>query len=168
IKSFKQIAVDQSIEEKRVFNVNNYINEVLLSLNPKLKMTKLTVGIDCPKDLEIYSYPGGLSQILTNLVVNSIVHAYDEGEKGTISIKISTENDTMKFIYSDDGKGISKDDLIKIFDPFFTTKRGTGGTGLGLNIVYNIVTQQYGGTIKCESVFGDGTTFIINIPLHEP
>lgn len=166
IKSFKQIAVDQSNEEKRMFNVNNYINEVLLSLNPKLKMTKLIVNTDCPKNLEIYSCPGGLSQILTNLLVNSIIHAYDEGEEGTISIKISTENDTMKFIYSDDGKGISKDTVSKIFDPFFTTKRGTGGTGLGLNIVYNIVTQQYCGTIKCESVFGNGTTFIINIPIQ--
>ncbi len=166
IKSFKQIAIDQSIEEKRMFNVNKYINEVLLSLNPKLKMTKIKVNIDCPEDIEIYSYPGGLSQILTNLVVNSIIHAYDEGEEGTISIKISTEDHTMEFIYSDDGKGISKGTLSKIFDPFFTTKRGTGGTGLGLNIVYNIVTQQYGGSIRCESVFGNGTTFIINMPIN--
>ncbi|MFZ5987982.1 MAG: substrate-binding domain-containing protein [Bacillota bacterium] len=167
ISSFKQIAVDQSVEEKRRFRVKEYINEVLLSLNPKLKKTGLVVSVQCPDDLEIYSYPGGLSQIITNLVVNSIIHAYNEGDTGNISINIYTDDNMVNIIYSDDGKGIDKKDLGKIFDPFFTTKRGSGGTGLGLNIVYNIVTQEYGGNIKCSSEQGKGTTFTIKFPIRE-
>lgn len=167
ISSFKQIAVDQSVEEKRNFNIKEYVNEVLLSLNPKLKKTKHVVSVQCPDDLEIYSYPGALSQIITNLVVNSLVHAFDEDDEGNISINIYTDSDVVNIIYSDDGKGIDNGDLGKIFDPFFTTKRGQGGTGLGLNIVYNIVTQEYGGNIKCISEPGKGTTFIIKFPLRE-
>jgi signal transduction histidine kinase len=125
------------------------------------------VDIDCPEGLEIYSYPDGFSQIITNLIMNSIIHAYEEDEKGVITIKISRENSVINFIYSDDGKGIEKDNLNKIFEPFYTTKRGSGGTGLGLNVVYNVVTQQYGGSIKCESVYGNGATFIIEIPIEE-
>jgi signal transduction histidine kinase len=165
VKSFKQVAVDQSHEEKRTFNVKDYVNEVLLSLTPKLKKTNVVVDVDCNDNIEIYNYPGGLSQILTNLVVNSLMHAYKEGEKGNISIKIYNDDSALNIIYSDNGKGIEKDDLSKIFDPFFTTRRGSGGTGLGLNMVYNIVTQQYGGTIKCESTPGNGATFIIKIPV---
>ncbi|HEY9061284.1 MAG TPA: substrate-binding domain-containing protein [Pseudobacteroides sp.] len=165
VNSFKQVAVDQSCEEKRSFNVKDYVNEVLLSLTPNLKKTKIAIDIDCPDDLEIYNYPGGLSQILTNLVVNSVMHAFDEDKKGIISIRIYKFENVMNFIYSDNGHGIEKDNISKIFDPFYTTKRGSGGTGLGLNIVYNIVTQQYGGSIRCESVSGIGTTFTIKIPL---
>lgn len=165
VNSFKQIAVDQSVEEKRWFKLKEYINEVLLSLNPKLKKTKITVVVECPEELEIYSYPGGMSQIVTNFIINSLIHAYDDGDKGTISIKIAKDGEEISFIYSDDGKGVEKSYINKIFDPFFTTKRGAGGTGLGLNIVYNIVTHEYGGSIKCESSIGNGTTFIIKIPI---
>jgi DNA-binding LacI/PurR family transcriptional regulator/signal transduction histidine kinase len=165
VNSFKQVAVGQSHEEKRSFNVKGYINEVLLSLTPNLKKTRIAIDTDCPDNFEIYNYPGGLSQILTNLVINSIMHAYNEEEKGSISIKIYKEQNMMNFIYSDDGIGIEKDNINKIFDPFYTTKRGSGGTGLGLNIVYNIVTQQYGGSIRCDSIPGNGTTFTIKIPL---
>jgi DNA-binding LacI/PurR family transcriptional regulator/signal transduction histidine kinase len=167
VKSFKQIAVDQSFEEKRRFKLKGYIEDVLLSLSPRLKKTRITVDIDCDEGLEIYSYPDGFSQIITNLIMNSIIHAYEEDEKGVITIKISRENSVINFIYSDDGKGIEKDNLNKIFEPFYTTKRGSGGTGLGLNVVYNVVTQQYGGSIKCESVYGNGATFIIEIPIEE-
>lgn len=165
VKSFKQIAVDQSIEEKRLFNVKEYINDVLLSLKPKLKKTGISVCVDCPDDLTIFNYAGGLSQILTNFVVNSVLHAYDEDEKGIIKIIIFLDDNKLNFIYKDDGKGIAPEDLHKVFEPFFTTKRGQGGTGLGLNIVYNLVTQKYGGSIICESLHGKGTTFKIKIPI---
>jgi signal transduction histidine kinase len=138
---------------------------VLLSLTPNLKKTRIAIDTDCPDNFEMYNYPGGLSQILTNLVVNSIMHAYNGEEKGSISIKIYKDESVMNFIYSDDGIGIEKNNINKIFDPFYTTKRGSGGTGLGLNIVYNIVTQQYGGSIRCDSIPGNGTTFTIKIPL---
>lgn len=167
VKSFKQIAVDQSLGEKRRFKIKEYIEEVLLSLSPTLKKTKISVDVDCREDLELYTYPDGLSQIITNLVMNSVIHAYDEDEKGFVTIRISKENSLISFIYSDDGKGIEKDNLDKIFEPFYTTKRGCGGTGLGLNVVYNVVTQQYGGSIKCESIYGNGTAFIIEIPVEE-
>lgn len=165
VNSFKQVAVDQSHEERRSFNVKDYVNEVLLSLTPNLKKTRIAINIDCPDDLEIYNYAGGFSHILTNLILNSVMHAFGEDKKGCISINIHKYDNIMNFIYSDDGNGIEKDNINKIFDPFYTTKRGSGGTGLGLNIVYNIVTQQYGGSIRCESVPGNGTTFIIKIPL---
>jgi DNA-binding LacI/PurR family transcriptional regulator/signal transduction histidine kinase len=167
IKSFKQISVDQSVEEKRVFNVKEYINEILLSLKPKLSRVMHNVEVDCPEDLNIYSYAGGFSQILSNFIENTILHAFNEDEKGSISVKVSYDNNILVLTYSDDGKGISKEDISKIFDPFFTTKRNFGGTGLGLNIVYNIVTQHYKGSINCESIPEKGTTFIVKIPITD-
>jgi DNA-binding LacI/PurR family transcriptional regulator/signal transduction histidine kinase len=165
IHSFKQVSVDQSLEERRRFNLKEYINEVLLSLNPKLKKTRVCIHLDCPEDLDVYSYPGGIYQIITNMVVNSIMHAFDKDEEGNIFICASIDHGMITFIFSDDGKGIPKNNLNKIFDPFFTTRRGAGGTGLGLNIIYNLVTQKYGGSITCESEVGKGTTFLIKFPL---
>lgn len=167
ISSFKQVAVGQSIEDMRKFEVKKCINEVLLSLNPKLKKTRLEVSVKCPDDLEIYSNPEALSQIITNFIVNSLTHAYDEGDTGKILIEIYLEGNIVNLKYSDDGKGIEKTNLGRIFDPFYTTRRGVGGTGLGLNIVYNIVTQKFRGNIKCTSEQGIGTTFVIKFPLRE-
>jgi signal transduction histidine kinase len=165
IKSFKQVAVDQSSEIRRSFKVKKYIGEVLLSLKPKLKKTKLEIVVQCDDDLTIDSYPGALAQIITNLVMNSITHAYDENSEGRITFRISQNNQELTFSFSDDGKGITSANKAKIFDPFFTTKRANGGTGLGLHIVYNLVTQTLGGTIECESKPGQGTTFIIVFPI---
>jgi signal transduction histidine kinase len=167
IGSFKQIAVDQSVDEKRVFVLKDYINEVLLSLNPKVKKTKHKIIVDCEDDIEIYASPGGLSQIIANLVVNSLVHAFDDSFEGIIKIKVKCENSEIIIEYSDNGKGISENDIKKIYEPFFTTKRGSGGTGLGLNIVYNIVSKEYNGKIKCNSIPGNGTIFTIRIPEEE-
>lgn len=167
VNSFKQITVDNFVEEKRLFNVKQYIDEIMLSLNPKLRGTQIRIVINCPEDFEMYSHPGALSQIITNLVINSINHAYEKGDTGRIEIKIFLEDKTVNFIYSDDGIGIDEKIISKIFDPFFTTKRGRGGTGLGLNVVYNIVTQEYGGSIKCTSEPGMGAVFTIKFPLKE-
>ncbi len=167
IGSFKQIAVDQSVDEKRVFVLKDYINEVLLSLNPKVKKTKHKIIVDCEDDIEIYASPGGLSQIIANLLVNSLVHAFDDSFEGIIKIKVKCENSEIIIEYSDNGKGISENDIKKIYEPFFTTKRGSGGTGLGLNIVYNIVSKEYNGKIKCNSIPGNGTIFTIRIPEEE-
>jgi signal transduction histidine kinase len=164
IKSFKQVAVDQSDEQKRNFKVKEYIEQVLLSLKPKLKKTNISIGINCDEELQINSYAGALSQIVTNLVMNSLIHAFEDGQEGTIIFDIEMQGSNIIFTYSDNGKGISKDIIGKIFDPFFTTKRGQGGTGLGLNIVYNIVTQTLGGAIECKSKVGLGTAFNISFP----
>jgi signal transduction histidine kinase len=143
------------------------MDEILLNLRPKLKRTKHKINVVCEEDIVIESYPGAVSQVITNLVMNSLIHAYDEGDSGIMEIGITRSDNQMVIRYSDNGKGIPKENLDKIYDPFFTTKRGNGGTGLGLNIVYNIISQKLGGTITCESTQGEGTTFIISIPIEK-
>lgn len=164
IHSFKQVAVDQSSSERRNFMLHGYIDEILLSLRPKLRRTQLTITVNCDKYLEIDSYPGALSQIITNLVVNSLVHAFDENDKGSICIDVREDSGTVTLDYSDDGKGMPPEILKKVFEPFFTTKRGLGGSGLGMHIVYNLVTQQLKGTIAIDSQLGEGTRVTIRFP----
>lgn len=166
IRSFKQIAVDQTSLELREFNVKNYLEEILLSLRPKLKKTKHQLNIDCPTNLELYAHPGHFSQIITNLIMNSLLHAYNEDEGGHLSIAVKSDPERLYFHYHDDGKGISKENLPKIFEPFFTTARGKGGSGLGLSVIYNLVTQNMGGSIRCESEEHQGASFYFDIPLR--
>ncbi len=166
IQSFKQVAVDQSSEERRSFEIKAYLEEVLLNLQPKLKRTKIKIQILCVENIILDSFPGLISQIVTNLVMNSLIHAYDPGDNGTITMAISRQKQYLTLEYRDDGKGISQDNLAKIFDPFYTTKRGQGGSGLGLHIIYNLVTQKLQGSITCESQVGAGTKFMIQIPLR--
>ena len=166
IKSFKQVSVDQSNETPRRFKVKQYLDEILLSMNPRLKKLRHTVGVECAEDLEIDGYPGAFAQIVTNLVMNSLIHAYEPDMAGSMHIVMFREQDSIKMIFSDDGKGIPTDVLPKIFDPFFTTKRGAGGTGLGLFVIYNIVVKQFGGSISCDSEPGQGTIFTIQFPIQ--
>ncbi len=168
IQSFKQVAVDQTSGEQRRFALCPYLHEILHSLTPRLKQTPHKVEIDCPADVTVTSYPGALAQIVTNLVVNSIVHAFPDGRAGHITIGVHDAGARQVTLqYRDDGKGIPQADLGRIFDPFFTTRRGEGGTGLGLHIVYNLVTQTLHGTI---SVVSDntGTCFTIAFPASAP
>jgi signal transduction histidine kinase len=167
IQSFKQVAVDQSSEAQRCFNVKEYLEEIILSLRNTLKKTKHTVKIEGDETLILDSYPGVFSQIVTNLVMNSLIHAYDQEDFGQIRLDFKREGECVIFQYADDGKGIHPENLSKIFDPFFTTNRSQGGTGLGLHIVYNLVSQQLKGTIQCESQVNVGTTFIIKLPIGE-
>lgn len=165
IQSFKQVAVDQSSEAKRRINIKTYLEETLTSLRPKLRNSKLSCIVEGQTDIEIESYPGAISQIVTNLLMNSIAHAYDPGQTGQMTIKVAVEDKQLMLTFSDDGKGIPAAVIGKIFDPFFTTRRGTGGSGLGLNIVYNLVTQTLKGSIECSSVEGEGTSFILRWPI---
>jgi signal transduction histidine kinase len=167
IRSFKKIAVDQSSEEKRKFYVKEYFEEVILSLKPKLKKTDHEIKIECDENLELFSYPGAFSQILTNFILNSLIHGFEDKSKGKIIIKVTIFNGILFFRFYDNGKGIERNVLKKIFDPFFTTSRAKGGTGLGLHLLYNIVTQTLRGTIRCKSYPGYGTLFIISIPFKE-
>lgn len=164
IKSFKQVAVDQSSEQSRVFNMKEYLEQILLSLTPKLKQYRHKIDLQSADDIEIHSYPGAFSQVMTNFLMNSLVHAYDEQDQGNIRIAVDRKDGNIVIEYADDGKGIDENHLNRIYEPFFTTKRGSGGTGLGLNIVYNIVTQKLGGSIQCLSEMGKGTVFVIEIP----
>lgn len=165
IRSFKEVSVDQTSETRRLFKLKSYLDEILLSLHPKLKKTRHVITVNCDESLEIDSYPGAFAQIMTNLVMNSLVHAYNPGESGHMVIEASKQNSSLQLEYADDGKGIEPESLPKIFDPFFTTDREHGGTGLGLSIVYNIVNIQLGGTIECSSQPGQGTSFRIRVPL---
>jgi len=166
IKSFKQVAVDQTSEETRMINVLEYVDEVLQSLRPKLKQSQHEISVLGDRNIVINTSPGPLSQIITNLVMNSVIHAYDEGEVGHLSIEVKQNKNTVSLQYSDDGKGMNAEVRSKIFDPFFTTKRGSGGSGLGMHILYNQITQTLGGNVKCQSKLGQGTTFVIKIPIQ--
>ncbi len=165
IRSFKMVAADQVSENRRAFNIRDYVGEILLSLRPKLKKTSHKVEVDCDENLVVESYPGAFSQILTNFIVNSLVHAFEEGQAGLIRIRIAREGDTLHLLYSDNGKGIAPELQNRIFEPFYTTARSKGSTGLGLHIVFNIVTRTLGGTITCSSVPGQGTTFEMYMPI---
>jgi signal transduction histidine kinase len=166
IQSFKRVAVDQASLEKRTFEVIPYIRSVLTSLEPHLKQTEHKITVLGDIYLKMVSYPGALSQIVTNLVMNSTLHAYPSGAHGTLCFVLTQQGDRAIVEYSDDGCGIPANDQEKIFDPFFTTARDRGGSGLGLHIVHNIVTQNLQGTIRCESATGLGTKFILNLPLQ--
>ncbi|PZO40594.1 MAG: hypothetical protein DCF19_11930 [Pseudanabaena frigida] len=167
IQNFKQVAVDQSSLEQRSFPVKNYIERILISLAPQIKYTNHQVIVRGDDSLIMWSYPGALSQIVTNLVINSLTHAYHGLDKiGKLQFEITQQNDKVVITYSDDGKGISAESLTKIFEPFFTTARERGGSGLGLHIIYNLVTQNLKGTILCESEVGIGTKFTITLPLN--
>lgn len=165
IRSFKMVAADQVSENRRTFNVKGYIDEVLLSLRPKIKKTQHRIEVLCMPDLTIESYPGAFSQILTNFIINSLVHAFDPGQAGEIRIEVSRSNGTLELRYSDNGRGMTAPNRARIFEPFFTTARSQGSTGLGLHIVFNIVTRTLGGTITCESAPGQGTSFHVVMPV---
>lgn len=164
IQGFKQVAVDQSSEEQRQFNMKEYLHEILSSLQPKFKNTPHEITVHCPDDISINSYPGALSQILTNLLMNSLKHGFEGIEGGNISIHVEMIGNKIKMIYKDSGNGISKENIKKLFDPFFTTKRGKGGSGLGMYIVFNLITKTLEGEINCYSNIGEGTTFELEFP----
>ncbi len=167
IQSFKQVAVDQTSDNQRQFNLNDYLAEIILSLRPAIKKSNVVVHLNCPDDLIINSHPGALAQIVTNFVMNSLTHAYDANQtkQGIVMISVNKRaNRMIELIYSDDGKGISKEIQSKVFDPFFTTQRSSGGSGLGLHLVYNIVHQTLKGTLQMSSTENLGTTFTIIFP----
>jgi signal transduction histidine kinase len=164
VKSFKLVAVDQSTDERRKFNLKEYLDKLLFSLEPNFKRTKHTVTLNCPEDLVISSYPGIFSQIITNLMMNSLVHGFKEVDDGKIKIDIYKEENRISLCYTDNGMGMDTETLEKVFDPFFTTNRSSGGTGLGIHILYNLVTQSLGGQMECTSTPEKGVVFLIRIP----
>jgi signal transduction histidine kinase len=166
INSFKQVAVDQASEDLRKFHLRHYIEEILLSLQPTLKKTNIRINIVCPENLELVSYPGALSQIITNFVLNSLLHGYDEQDTGNILIEVEEETEELLLRYSDDGRGVPAENLSKIFDPFYTTRRSDGGSGLGLHLVYNLVSQQLNGRIRAYNNNPNGLAFDIHFPFR--
>jgi signal transduction histidine kinase/Tfp pilus assembly protein PilF len=166
VQSFKQVSADQITEQQRVFELKEYLNDILASLQPKFRGKKIDIKIDCDDKLKLNSYPGVYAQIFTNLLLNSLQHGFSEKDTGTIGIKADVIREFLKIQYSDDGTGISKKDLPHIFEPFYTSDQ-QHGAGLGLNIVYNLVRQKLHGTITCESEAGEGVLFRIEVPVKQ-
>ncbi|HYD31962.1 MAG TPA: ATP-binding protein [Azospirillaceae bacterium] len=165
IQSFKQVAADQTSAERRAFELKPFIQEVLLSLSPKVRQAGHTVTVDCPDGIRVDGFPGAFSQVITNFVMNSLQHAYQDGRAGYLSLSVrESAPGLLELRYTDDGCGITRENLPRIFDPFFTTRRGTGGTGLGLHIVSNIVTDTLKGGIEVETTAGGGTSFVVTFP----
>jgi ligand-binding sensor domain-containing protein/signal transduction histidine kinase len=164
VKSFKQVAVDQSSEQRRRINLRAYLDEVLTSLLPALKKTTHRVHIECPDDLVLDTYPGAIYQIIVNLVMNSLTHAFDIGTEGHIGITASRTGDFVLIDHHDDGRGMDDATRRRLFEPFFTTRRGQGGSGLGMHIAWNLATQVLRGTIVCDSAPGRGTRFLLRFP----
>jgi signal transduction histidine kinase len=166
VSSFKQIAVDQTYAAMRIFEFKKHIDDTLLSLKPKYKGLDITINVNCPRDLFIFHDPGIFYQILSNLVINSIIHGFEENQKKIINIEVEADNENMTIKYKDNGKGIDEKLHKKIFEPFFTTSKKQGGTGLGMYIVYNLVTQKLSGSIECLSPENSkGAYFFMSFPL---
>lgn len=168
IQSFKQVAVDQTSEQRRQYALKGYVDEIMSSLNPMLKKARTQVSVVCAPSLVLDGYPGALAQVLTNLTINALTHAFKEGQGGKIEIVAELDGETVNMQFRDDGCGIPPEYIWKIFDPFFTTRRGLGGTGLGLNIVYNIVAKQFAGVISVSSEVGKGSCFFLSFPQISP
>ncbi len=165
ISSFKQVAVDQSSETRRRFNLKEYIDEILLSLRPRYKKTGHAINVHCDETIELNSYPGVFSQILNNLIMNSLIHGFEEMDSGRIEMEISCSDNLVTFIYRDNGKGMTSEQKEKVFDPFYTTRRTKGGTGLGMSILFNLVTQTLNGSIDCQASEGAGVVFTMTFPI---
>jgi len=165
VRNFKKISVDQSSEEMRSFELNEYLLEVVSTFKNELKHRPVTLNLELDEHkLLMESYPGAISQIVVNMLQNSLLHGFEHDEHGEISIKTVQKEDRVEIIFSDNGKGVHESVTNKIFEPFITTKRNKGGTGLGLNITYNLVNQQLKGSIKLDTTYEEGARFVVEIP----
>ncbi len=169
VRSFKQVAVDQTSEQRRSFELGEVLREMAITLSPMFRNSPFTLEIAPAEALTLDSYPGPLGQIFTNLVHNALLHAFDGRPRGRILITPrSGDGDTVEIEFADDGNGIPAANLRRIFDPFFTTRLGRGGSGLGLHIVYNLVTRVLGGRIAVHSAPDAGTRFVLTLPRVAP
>jgi signal transduction histidine kinase len=169
VQSFKQVAVDRSHAERRVFDLKEATEQILSSLRLGLKKRQIALVVDIAPGVALDSYPGPYGQIVTNLFINALNHGFIEGQPGTIRVGARLlDADQVELVFQDDGAGMASDVQRRAFDPFFTTLRGRGGSGLGLHIVYNLVTRRLGGRISLASAPGLGTSFRIILPLSAP
>ena len=169
IQSFKQVAADRNYSDQRIFDLGDLTEQVVMSLRPGLRKHHLTLSVDCQPNLTMNSYPGPYGQVLTNLFLNSVAHAFPDGKPGAVDIQVrESGKDNVEIIFSDNGCGMSLDVRRRAFDPFFTTRRDQGGTGLGLHIVYSIVTNRLGGRLDLDSEPGGGTRIQMILPRVAP
>jgi signal transduction histidine kinase len=166
LNNFKQVAADQMVGEEREIDLVSYIEEVMSTLSAEMKRFRVSYQYSGESELIITTIPGALAQVLTNLVTNALKHAFESKELGNIAINLSkTEDNKVVILFKDNGHGMNQHVLDNIFEPFFTTKRNSGGTGLGMNIVYNIVCQKLQGNIKIDSKLEYGSNFHITLPM---
>jgi two-component system NtrC family sensor kinase len=168
IRTFKQVAVDQSGEMHRLMNLADVFQDILDTLRGPLKKNHVSVDFQCPDSIVFEHYPGDLGTILTNLVMNSLIHGYVAKDEGTITIAVKDKVDTVAIDYRDDGSGIADSIINQVFDPFFTTARNSGGTGLGLHIIRSIIVDRHGGRIDLDGGEGRGVYFKILMPKESP
>jgi signal transduction histidine kinase len=165
VQSFKQVAIDQTIEEQRSFELQSWLRELVSTLEPLVRRKGHRLQVQCKAGIILDSYPGALAQVISNLILNAIVHGFPEGRSGHLELAVSCPAEgEVRLICSDDGVGIPAEDLSKVFDPFFTTRRSKGSTGLGLHIVFNLVASSLQGQIEVTSAVGCGTTFTVTLP----
>ena len=165
ISNFKQVAVDQSSEQARNIFIKSYLKEVFDSLAPLTKGKQLEIDIE-GEDFELHTYPGAIYQVITNLLNNSMIHGFEGVETGNIKVSIYQDKEFWHLCYDENGKGMSAEILKTVFDPFVTTKRNQGGCGLGMHIVYNLITQLLKGEIKCNSTLGEGISIKLKLPIE--
>lgn len=169
IRTFKQVAVDRSADDRRRFGLRDLLDELLPSLRLLWKRLPVELEVACAEGVELDSYPGAIGQLITNFVQNALIHAFGEGGSGTMRLEAEPSGaERVLLRFSDDGAGIPADRVAHIFEPFYTTRRGQGCTGLGLHIVHNLVTEKLGGRIRVDSTPGQGTRFSVDLPLRAP
>jgi ligand-binding sensor domain-containing protein/signal transduction histidine kinase len=164
VRSFKQVAVDQSSEERRVVDLGKNLGEIATTLGPSLKSAGCRIELNCPQLIILETAPGALYQVVANLVMNSLTHGFAEGSAGLIRIDARREDGAVHIDYRDNGRGMDEAVRSRVFEPFFTTRRGQGGSGLGMHIAYNLVVQTLRGNIDCVSAPGQGVLFRIVLP----
>lgn len=168
VTSFKRTSVDQNIEDKTLFCIHDVIEDVIVSLGSRFHNTNIEIENRCSPEINMYSYPGIISQVLINLMLNSLLHGFDNGKMaGKITIDIQKHQHEYQLIYTDNGVGIKKEVQKNIFEPFFTTKRAQGGTGLGMYVCYNLLVNKLQGNLSCKSIPGKGVTFHVTIPIEQ-
>jgi signal transduction histidine kinase len=169
VRDFKQVAIDQTTDLRRDFDLAQVVEDVLVMVEPSFKHTPYVIDTDLCEGLQMNSFPGSLGQVLTNLLMNALVHGFEGRDSGHVSVRCAWRNaDEVELEVSDDGRGMDESVRRRIFDPFFTTKLGTGGSGLGMHIVHNIVCNMLGGRIEVRSTPGHGTQMIIHLPRVAP
>ncbi len=168
VSNFKSFANGQFVKTKDYFNLKDELETILLCLKPKLKKTRHYVELVCDPEIMIYGNRGLLFQIISNLVINSLCHAFKQSIQGNISLKVNSNDQNIDIFYSDNGEGMEESIREKIFEKYFTTKEGRGGTGLGLHIALTIIEQDFHGNVTCTSTKGKGTHFKISLPMTPP
>jgi two-component system, NtrC family, sensor kinase len=169
VRDFKQVAIDQTNDMRRDFDLRKVVEDVLVMVEPSFKHTPFVIETDLCHGLTMNSYPGSLGQVLTNLLMNALLHGFDGAERGLVTVRCALLNETeAELSVNDDGRGMDESVRRRIFDPFFTTKLGTGGSGLGMHIVHSIVTNVLGGQIEVRSTPGQGTQMLMRLPRIAP